>query len=426
MGATFTPIAALLLSAAIPLMGNGLQSTLLPLRAEIEAFSTFNIGVLGSTYYIGFAAGCIWAPRLVRRVGHIRTFTAMVAIASVAPLVHNIWPAAVLWWLVRAVTGFCLAALFMIIESWLNEKATNENRGVVFSAYTIISLTVVTLGQLMINVSEPGSFILFSLAAILVSLAAVPISLTRASSPAPVQTVKIRIRYLYRLSPVGIIGVLLVGAQQGAFWSLGPIFAGRIGFDTFEITLFMSAAVIGGALGQWPLGKLSDRLDRRKVLLGACFAAAVIGLAIRVLYPTLGSGVLILTMLWGMSAFPLYSICAAHMNDHVEEGGFVEASSGLLLTFAAGAIAGPIIVSPFMTLITPYALFGWTALFQIAMVVFIVYRMRIREGVSEARRSSFADALNKIHMVLPIPTSTTDDQATGATDELSPAATDER
>ena len=233
MGATFTPIAALLLSAAILLMGNGLQSTLLPLRAEIEAFSTFNIGVLGSTYYIGFAAGCIWAPHLVRRVGHIRTFTAMVAIASVAPLVHSILPSVVLWWLVRAVTGFCLAALFMIIESWLNEKATNENRGVVFSAYTIISLTVVTLGQLMINVSEPGSFILFSLAAILVSLAAVPISLTRASSPAPVQTVKIRIRYLYRLSPVGVIGALLVGAQHGAFWSLGPIFAGRIGFDIF-------------------------------------------------------------------------------------------------------------------------------------------------------------------------------------------------
>jgi len=426
MGATFTPIAALLLSAAILLMGNGLQSTLLPLRAEIEAFSTFNIGVLGSTYYIGFAAGCIWAPRLVRRVGHIRTFTAMVAIASVAPLVHNILPSVVLWWLVRAVTGFCLAALFMIIESWLNEKATNENRGVVFSAYTIISLTVVTLGQLMINLSEPGSFILFSLAAILVSLAAVPISLTRASSPAPVQTVKIRIRYLYRLSPVGVIGALLVGAQNGAFWSLGPIFAGRIGLDTFEITLFMSAAVIGGALGVWPLGKLSDRLDRRKVLLAACFSAAVVGLAIRVLYPTLGSGVLILSMLWGMSAFPLYSICAAHLNDHVEEGGFVEASSGFLLTFAAGAIAGPIIVSPFMTLITPYALFGWTAFFQIALAVFIVYRMWIREAVSEARRSSFVDALNKIQTVLPIPTSTTDDQATGATDELSPAATDER
>jgi MFS family permease len=187
----------------------------------------------------------------------------------------------------------------------------------------------------------------------------------------------------------------------------------------------MSATVIGGALGQWPLGKLSDRLDRRKVLLGACLAAAVIGLAIRVLYPTLGSGVLILSMLWGMSAFPLYSICAAHMNDHVEGGGFVEASSGLLLTFAAGAIVGPIIVSPFMMFITPYSLFGWTAFFQIALAVFIVYRMRIREAVPEAQRGSFVDALNEIQTVLPIPISTTDDKATAATDELSPAATDE-
>jgi len=139
----------------------------------------------------------------------------------------------------------------------------------------------------------------------------------------------------------------------------------------------------------------------------------------------LGSGVLILSMLWGMSAFPIYSICAAHLNDHVEEGGFVEASSGFLLTFAAGAIAGPIIVSPFMALITPYALFGWTAFFQIALAVFIVYRMRIREEVSEARRSSFVDTLNQIQTVLPIPTSTTNDQATAATDELSPVATDE-
>ncbi len=424
MGATLMPIAALLTSAAILLMGNGLQSTLLPLRAEIDAFSTFSIGILGSTYYIGFAAGCILAPHLVRRVGHIRVFTAMVAIASVAPLVHSIWSSVGLWWLVRAATGFCLAALFMIIESWLNEKATNENRGVVFSIYTIISLTVVTLGQLMINVSEPGSYILFSLAAILVSLSAVPISLTRASAPAPMQTVQIRIRHLYRLSPVGLIGALLVGAQQGAFWSLGPIFAGRIGFDTLEITLFMSAAVIGGALGQWPLGKLSDRLDRRKVLLGACFAAAVIGLAIRLLYPTLGSGILILTLLWGMAAFPLYSICAAHMNDHVEEGGFVEASSGILLTFAAGAIAGPIIVSPFMTIISPYALFGWTAFFQITLVVFVIYRMRIRDEVSEARRGSFVDALNNIQTILPIATSKTDDRAAGATDEPPTNVTD--
>ncbi len=399
MSATFAQIAALLLSAAILLMGNGLQLTLLPLRAQVEAFSTIQIGIIGSAYYIGFAAGCFWGPHLVKRVGHIRTFTAMVAITSAAPLIHNIWLSAVVWWLLRAASGFCLAALFMIIESWINEKATNENRGVVFSVYTIISLTVVTLGQLMINISTIESFVLFSVASVLVSLAAVPLSLSKATAPAQVQTVRIRLIFLFRLSPVGVIGALFVGMQQGAFWSLGPVFAERIGLDTLAITLFMSTAVLGGAIGQWPLGKLSDKIDRRKVLVGACVAAAAISIIIRFVYPTLGEGVLLLTLLWGITAFPLYSICAAHMNDHVEEGGFVEASSGLLLIFAIGAILGPLIVSPLMTLRTPYALFGCIAAFQLLLAVFAVYRMRVRERVPESERGDFVESLNEIQRV---------------------------
>ena len=399
MGATFAQIAALLLSAAILLMGNGLQSTLLPLRAQVEAFSTIQIGIIGSAYYVGFAAGCFWGPHLVKRVGHIRTFTAMVAIASAAPLIHNIWVSAEVWWLLRAASGFCLATLFMIIESWINEKATNENRGVVFSVYTIISLTVVTLGQLMINLSAIESFVLFSVASVLVSLAAVPLALSKATAPAQVQTVRIRLIYLFRLSPIGVIGAFFVGMQQGAFWSLGPVFAERIGLDTLAITLFMSTAVLGGAIGQWPLGKLSDRIDRRKVLVGACIAAAAIGVSIRFVYPTLGEGILLLTLLWGITAFPLYAICAAHMNDHVEEGGFVEASSGLLLIFAIGAILGPLIVSPFMTLRTPYALFGWIAAFQLLLAVFAVYRMRVRGRVPESERSNFVESLNEIQRV---------------------------
>ncbi|MDX1576516.1 MAG: MFS transporter [Kiloniellales bacterium] len=399
MGATFAQIAALLLSAAILLMGNGLQSTLLPLRAQFEAFSTVQIGIIGSAYYVGFAAGCFWGPNLVKRVGHIRTFTAMVAIASAVPLMHNIWLAAVFWWLLRAASGFCLATLFMIIESWLNEKATNENRGVVFSIYTIISLTVVTLGQLMINLSVIESFVLFSVASALVSLAAVPLALSKATAPAQVQTVRVRLGYLYRLSPVGVVGAFIVGMQQGAFWSLGPVFAERIGLDTLAITLFMSTAVIGGAIGQWPLGKLSDRIDRRLVLAGACVAAAGVGVTIRFLYPTLGEGILALTLVWGLVTFPLYSICAAHMNDHVEEGGFVEASSGLLLIFAAGAVLGPLWVSPFMTLRTPYALFGWIAGFQIVLALLVLYRMKVRAPVPEAERSEFFDSLNEIQRV---------------------------
>lgn len=400
MGATLTQITALLFSAAILLMGNGLQTTLLPLRAQIEAFSTVEIGIVGSAYYVGFAAGCFWGPNLIQRVGHIRTFTAMVALASAVPLLHSLWAAAVVWWLLRAASGFCLATLFMIIESWLNEKSTNANRGVVFSTYTIISLTVVTFGQLMINLSPVQSFALFSVASVLVSLSAVPLALSKATAPAEVQTVRIRLGYLLRLSPIGVIGIFLVGMQHGAFWSLGPVFAKDIGLDTLAITLFMSTAVIGGAIGQWPLGKLSDRLDRRLVLIGGCLAAACVGIVVRFTYPVLGEGILVLTLLWGMSTLPLYSICAAHVNDYVEEGGFVEASSGLLLTFAGGAILGPLIVSPFLTFRTPYALFSWIAGFQLLLAVFAIVMMRIRAQIPLSQKSDFIDSLNEMQRVL--------------------------
>ncbi len=402
MGATLAQITALLFSAAILLMGNGLQSTLLPLRAQIQTFSTLDIGILGSAYYSGFAAGCFFAPYLVRRVGHIRCFTAMVAIASTAPLAHSLFPLPGMWWVVRAISGYCLAALFMIIESWLNEKASNENRGVVFSVYTIINLTVMTLGQLMINLYPPGSHALFALASILVSLAAVPLALTKANAPAPVHTVKIRLVHLFAISPIGVVGAILVGAQQGAFWSVAPVFAERIGLTTFYITLFMSLTVLGGALGQWPLGRISDRLDRRHVIIGAATLAAIIGIAIRFTTPTIGNGVLIFALLYGITAFPLYSVCAAHMNDHVTDGGYVEASSGLLLLFAGGAIVGPLIVAPLMTEFSPYALFSFTAGTQALLALFAVYRLYVRASVPKEARSRFVDALRDTQTVAPL------------------------
>ena len=194
MRTTIAPIAALLLSVAILLTGNGLQGTLLPLRAQIEAFSMLDIGLMGSAYNLGFALGCLLASFIVRRVGHIRSFTAMICIASSVALAHTLFLKPATWWLLRAITGFCFAALFMIIESWLNERSTKENRGTVFSIYTIISLTVLTVGQLMIMLYDPAAFPLFCIIAILISLAAVPVALTTAQAPAPISNVKIRLR----------------------------------------------------------------------------------------------------------------------------------------------------------------------------------------------------------------------------------------
>jgi MFS family permease len=363
MGATLAQITALLFSAAILLMGNGLQSTLLPLRAGIEvaSFNTYDIGVLGSSYYLGFAAGCFFGPHVIRRVGHIRAFAAMVAIASTAPLAHALFPTPLFWWIMRGSTGFCFAVLFMIIESWLNEKATNKTRGMVFSVYTVINLTVMTAGQLMINIWDPISFRLFALASILVSIAAVPLVLTKATAPAPIQTVKIRILHLYRLSPIGVIGALLVGMQQGAFWSLAPVFADGIGLT------------------------------------------------------------LIFAFFYGMTSFPLYSLCAAHMNDHIKEGGFVEASSGLLLTFAAGAIIGPLIVSPVMVNLNIYGLFSFTAGVQILLALFTFYRISKRAPVDEEDRSRFVDALRATSTVTSIDNTASAGEDTNGVPEASRA-----
>jgi len=394
MTAAFAPITALLLSVALLLMGNGLQGTLLPVRANMEAFSATDIGVLGSAYFFGFACGCLYGPRLIRRAGHIRAFTALVAIASCVVLVHALFLNPYLWWVLRAMTGFCFAVLYMIIESWLNEKSTNETRGFVFSLYTIINLTVITIGQLMLGLDRPQNFPLFLLASILVSLAAVPVALTRAEAPAPVRSVKIRLLHLYKLSPVGVIGCLAVGLANGSFWALAPVFAQQKGADTWGVAIFMSAAVLAGALGQWPLGRLSDKMDRRRVIIGAACGSAAAGVLFVLWAPHWGLGLLALIFLFGIFAFPIYGLSVAHMNDFVEPDGYVEAASGLLLVFALGAVIGPVVASTLTRFLGPDALFGMTATVQLALAAFALYRMQRRAPAPEEEHVAFAESLN--------------------------------
>lgn len=392
MTKAFAPITALLLSVALLLMGNGLQGTLLPVRANIEAFSATAIGILGSAYFLGFAGGCLYGPRLIRRAGHIRAFAALVAIASCVVLVHSLFLNATLWWVLRAMTGFCFAVLYMIIESWLNEKSTNETRGFVFSLYAIITLTVITIGQLMLGLDRPEDFPLFLLASILVSLAAVPIALTKAEAPAPVLSVQIRLRHLYELSPVGVIGCLAVGLANGSFWSLAPVFAQEKGANAWGVAVFMSVTVIAGALCQWPLGRLSDKMDRRRVIIGAACGAATASLIFVIWSPPWGQALLALAFLFGLFALPLYGLCVAHMNDYVEPNGYVEAASGLLLVFALGAVIGPVIASSLITYLGPDALFGTTAAVQLCLAGFALHRMRQRPPAPEEEHVAFAES----------------------------------
>ena len=402
MRGAVAPIAALLLSVAILLMGNGLQNTLLPIRANLEAFTTFDIGVLGSSYFTGFAAGCLLGHVVISRVGHIRAFTAMVSIASAVALAHALATQPWVWWPLRATTGFCFATLYMIIESWLNERASNENRGTIFSIYNTINLTVITIGQMMITLGDPNNFPLFALASILVSVAAVPVALTTAPAPAPVGRVKIRLRRLYRVSPVGFAGCFAVGLASGAFWSLSPLFAERSGLSIAGIALFMSIAGIAGAMGQWPLGRLSDRMDRRKLIVLACAAAASAGVGMGVFNERWDQGILVFAFAYGIAAFPVYALSVAHANDFVEPGDYVATSSSLLLIYALGSMVGPLIASTAMSVVGADGLFGFTATVHTSLAIFVVLRMTRRAAVPEEERVGFAEAAVAAQTLSPV------------------------
>ncbi|UUX49031.1 MFS transporter [Nisaea acidiphila] len=404
------PLVPLLLSIAILLMGNGLQGTLLPVRAGMEAFGSVEIGILGSAYFLGFMAGCLYGPRVVRVVGHIRTFTGMVAVASTVVLIHALVLEPIIWWSLRAITGFCFAVLYMVVESWLNEKSTNQNRGLVFSVYTIINLTVITVGQLLLMTADPKSFPLFAFASILVSIAAVPVALTRIDQPAPLEVVQLRLLRLFRISPVGVVGCIAVGVANGAFWSLAPVYALNAMGDSAvsSVAIFMSIVVIAGAIGQYPLGRLSDRIDRRLVIIGACLGSATAGIGMVLLAAYIPFGVFVFGFMFGLFAFPIYALSVAHLNDFITEpSDYVEAASGLLLVFAIGAIAGPTLASAVIDLVGIQYLFAFTATVHILAAAFCAYRMNVRAPAPVEDHIAFNDAV-----VLA--------QTTAAVDPLSP------
>lgn len=384
-------VGALLLSVALLLMGNGLQGTLLPVRAEMEAFEPISIGVMGSLYFLGFAIGCLAGPFVVARVGHIRTFAAGAALASTVALIHALAVSPVAWWILRALTGLSLAILYMVIESWLNERATNESRGTVMSIYTVINLVTIMIGQMLLTLYPPNSFPPFALASILVSLATLPVALSASTAPAPLKTVKLRFLHLYKASPVGWIGALSVGLGNGAFWSLGPVFARDSGLDIAGIALFMSLVVLGGALGQLPLGRLSDRMDRRRVILGCAIGAAVVGAALPVVAATYTQGLLVGSFMFGLTALPIYATCVAHMNDHVESDGFVEASTCMLLLFAAGAMVGPLLASLLTGVFGFVALFPYIGAIYLCLAGFVVLRMRMRDAPKSEDKTDFVN-----------------------------------
>lgn len=393
MRQTLISVAALLSGAAVLTLGGGLQSILVPLRAEAEGFPTLVLGLLGTTYSIGFVVGCIVIPVIVRRVGHIRTFGVLCALAAAAVLAKSLAIDAYAWIALRLVTGFAFAGTAMVIESWLNAAAENRNRGTIFSFYMVINLAAVTVGQLSIALGDPATGELFAVVAIFIVLSLIPTALsTRAGPPAPEST-KVRLLTLYRISPVGAVGVFLVGLANGAFGTLGAIYARSLGLPVEQIAWFMSAAVVGGAVLQWPIGKLSDRIDRRRIVIGVALGAAVAGLAIGLAGsrgPVLPIGGLVgLVAVFGGFVYTLYGLLAAHANDYAAPQAFVETSAGLLLLFGLGAILGPVFAALAMAEYGSWTLFLFTAGMHGLLIVFTAWRMTRRAPPPAEEKTGF-------------------------------------
>ncbi len=366
---------AILLGFGILMLGDGLQGTLLPLRADLEGFSATLTGLIMSTFYAGFLLGSILTPRLTMKVGHIRVFAAFAALSSAAILVHAVFVSVPAWIAMRLISGFCFAGLYIVAESWLNDRASNETRGKLLSLYMVVTYIGVGAGQLLLNLADPRDFQLFLLVSVLISIAVVPLLLSAGSPPAFRDSVRFSLLELFRLTPLGLVSMFAVGLVTATFFALGPVYAQRIGLDIRDTSYFMTAAVIGTVLLQGPIGALSDRFDRRTVLtlltmltaLSALFCIPAEQMSRELLFAAIA--------LFGGLAFPLYSVCIAYTNDHLEPQQMIAASGALVLVSGLGAILGPVLFASIMDVFGNHALFWAIAIVHAVTGLFALYRM---------------------------------------------------
>lgn len=389
MARQILPVLALLLSTAFLLAGNGLLGLLLPLRGAAEGFSTGQLGLLGTGWATGFVVGCLSAPVVVRRVGHIRAFACSAACAAIIILLDGLVVMPLAWILLRVGSGFFTAGAYMIIESWLNERATNESRGTIFAVYLTVTYLGITAGQLGVGAGDPRTAALFMAGAILFSLAVLPTALSTAASPRPLTGVSLDLGRLFANSPVAFLTVLLVGVVNGAFGTLGAVWGARIGLSTALIALMTSITVVSGALTQLPAGRISDRTDRRYVIVGLAVGAGLAGLLIVLLRPTDPLTALVLAGVYGALTYPIYGLAVAHANDYADASEFVTVSGGLLFLYGAGTMFGPLAASAAMAGVGPEGLFIVTAASHALIAGYAFYRTYKRAPIPGSVRETF-------------------------------------
>ncbi|CAN5151356.1 MFS transporter [soil metagenome] len=396
-------VASLLLGSAFLLIAGALHGLLMTVRGTIDGFTTTELGLLGTGWASGFVAGCILMPNIVRRAGHVRAYGALASVSAITILVNLLIISPFAWIGLRAVSGFCFAGAAMIVESWLNERASRENRGTIFSVYQMVNFAASTAGQLLLVMQPPTDFFYFVLGAIFYCLATLPTALSTAATPQPLKKTRFDLRRLYELSPVSAVGCILIGLVNGAFGTLGPVYAQQIGLSVPQVATMTAGALLGGSLIQFPLGWLSDRTDRRRVLIGVGIGAALIGLTIALLRPRDPHLISGLIVLYGAMAFPMYALTVAHANDFARSDEFVRIASGLLLLYGSGTVVGPIIAAIAMETVAPEGLFAFTATIHLLVVAYTVFRITRRAPPARGGRETFQG--------LPVPKTVTPESA---------------
>ena len=382
---------ALFLGMGALMLAFGFQGSLLGVRAVKEDFSLTATGFMMSGYFVGYFIGAITIPKLISRVGHIRIFAAFASIASLVVLVHAVFINPFVWFLLRVLTGFSMVSIYTVAESWLNDRASNKNRGSVLSIYMVILYGTMGCGMLLLNFSNPINFEPFILISVITSAALIPILLTKRKPPTFKKIEPMSLQEAYISSPFGMVSSFFYGTIQSALFTLLAVYAVGMNFSIFQISIVTFLLAISGAISQWPIGKLSDMYDRRKVIIFVSFASAFFALCAIFASGTmyydgmLGSSKVwfyTFLILFSFCSLPMFSLILAHTNDFIPKEKFVAAGASLQLTFGMGAMGGPFLCSIFMNLTNLNGFFVFLMFFHILIGVYGIYRSRIRPVVT--------------------------------------------
>ncbi len=393
-------LSALLASLAILGIGNGLQGTLIGLRAGVEGIETDTLGIIMSAYFIGYISGSIYIPRLVESVGHIRTFAAMASVISAIALLYILVISPTMWFLFRLANGFCYAGLVLVAESWISSHSDKQNRGFILSIYSFIVMAAWATGQLLLNIAPPKGFELFLLVSILLSLSLVPVTLSRVSRPGDVSATRMKFKRLFQLSPTGFIGTFIAGIVFNGFIALGPRYGQELSLSTTQISHFMFMVMLAGALFQPMLGWLSDRIDRRKVIFTSSSIAAVCSLILATqLIPINKFSIYSLIFLFGGFLIPIYVVCIAHINDHAKDHERIAITGGMILIYGVGSALGPIVAGFFMEFLGSNGLFWFTGSILSLFSMLALFRYFQRPPVDEDEKDSFVALPRTTHVI---------------------------